>query len=66
MHHPVVGDPTLTGEALALPDDSGLTIIAYTVEPGSPSEQALGFLASWADDTAFSDQATRQRSPAES
>jgi transcriptional regulator with XRE-family HTH domain len=48
MHHPVVGDLVLTGEALPLPDDSGLTIIAYTVESNSPTEGALGFLASWA------------------
>ena len=37
-----------TGEALALPGDSGLTIITYTVEPHSASAQALDFLASWA------------------
>jgi hypothetical protein len=47
LHHPVVGDLELTGEALDLPGDPGLTIITYTVEPASPSEQALGFLASW-------------------
>jgi hypothetical protein len=28
--------------------DPGLTIIAYTAEPGSPSQQALDVLASWA------------------
>lgn len=50
MHHPVVGDLELTGEALVLPGDTGLTIITYTVEPGSPSAQALQFLASWATD----------------
>jgi transcriptional regulator with XRE-family HTH domain len=47
MRHPVVGDIELTGEALELPGDAGLTIIAYTVEPASPSEQALAFLSSW-------------------
>jgi len=47
MHHPVVGELQLTGEALALPGDTGLTIITYTVEPHSASEQALNFLASW-------------------
>ena len=31
-------------EALQLP---GLVLITYTVEPGSQSEQSLGFLASW-------------------
>jgi transcriptional regulator with XRE-family HTH domain len=47
MHHPVVGDLELTGEALDLPADTGLTIITYTVEPDTASEQALTFLASW-------------------
>jgi transcriptional regulator with XRE-family HTH domain len=47
LHHSVVGDLELTGEALTLPGDPGLTIITYTVEPASPSAQALDFLASW-------------------
>jgi hypothetical protein len=47
LRHPVVGELELTGEALELPGDPGLAIITYTVEPGSQSEQALGFLASW-------------------
>lgn len=50
MHHPVVGDLELTGEALDLPGDSGLTIITYTVEPHTASADALSFLASWALD----------------
>jgi transcriptional regulator with XRE-family HTH domain len=48
FHHPVVGDLTLTYEALALPEDPGLTIFAYTAEPNSPSHDALHLLASWA------------------
>lgn len=48
MRHPVVGEIELTGEALELPGDVGLTMITYTVEPDSPSEQAVAFLASWA------------------
>jgi transcriptional regulator with XRE-family HTH domain len=47
LRHPVVGELELTGEALGLPGDHGLTIITYTVEPHSASEQALSFLASW-------------------
>ena len=40
MHHPVAGDLELTGEALELPGDTGLTIITYTVEPATPSAQS--------------------------
>ncbi len=48
MHHPVTGLLELTGEALELPGDNGLTIITYTVEPATTSAQALQFLANWA------------------
>src|ERR1039457_5038148 len=48
LHHPVVGDLTLTFEALNLAADAGLRISAYTAEPGSASEDALNLLASWA------------------
>lgn len=47
MHHPIAGDLELTGEALQLPGDPELTIITYTFDPASPTEQALTFLASW-------------------
>ena len=46
----MVGDIEVTDEALEVPADPGLTIIAYTVEPASQSEQALRFLASWASE----------------
>jgi MmyB-like transcription regulator ligand binding domain len=36
FHYPVVGDLTLTFEALDITAD-GLRITAYTAEPGSPS-----------------------------
>lgn len=49
MHHPVAGDVELTGEALELPGDTGLTIITYTVEPATPSAEALQFLANWTE-----------------
>jgi len=48
FRHPVVGDLTLTFEALDLAADSGLRISAYTAEPGTPSDDALKVLASWA------------------
>ena len=41
-----------------LPADPGLTLLAYTAEPGSKSEEALKLLASW---TATADQARIRR-----
>jgi hypothetical protein len=46
MRNPLVGDIELTGEALNLPGE-GLTLIAYTAEPGSHAEEQLAFLSSW-------------------
>ena len=54
FHHPVVGDLSLTYERMELLADPGLTLYAYTAEPGSRSEEALNLLASW---TATLDQA---------
>jgi hypothetical protein len=48
FHHPVVGDVDLTFESMQLVADPGLTIFAYTAEPGSKSAEALRLLASWA------------------
>jgi transcriptional regulator with XRE-family HTH domain len=48
MHHPLFGDIQVSGEALAISADPDLTMIVYTAEPGSPSAEALSFLASWA------------------
>ena len=47
FHHPVVGDLSLTFEMMELAADPGLTILTYTAEPGSKSEEALNLLASW-------------------
>jgi transcriptional regulator with XRE-family HTH domain len=48
MHHPVVGVIELSYEAMELTADTGLTLIAYSAEPDSPSEQSLQLLANWA------------------
>jgi MmyB-like transcription regulator ligand binding domain len=48
FRHPVVGDLTLTFEELPLPADPGLTMTAYTAEPGTAPHDALALLASWA------------------
>jgi transcriptional regulator with XRE-family HTH domain len=47
LHHPVVGDLSLTYEMLEVAADSGLAIVTYTAEPGSRSAEALDLLASW-------------------
>jgi transcriptional regulator with XRE-family HTH domain len=47
MHHPLVGDITLSYERLELPADPGLAIVTYSAEPGSSSESALKELARW-------------------
>jgi hypothetical protein len=49
FHHPLVGDLTLAYESLELPADTGLTMVTYSAEPGSPSETALGELRKWSD-----------------
>ena len=49
-HHPVVGNLTVAYEALPLPDDAEQTLFVYSVEPGSPSAEALALLGSWSLD----------------
>lgn len=48
LHHPEVGDLHLTFEALDLPADPGLSLLTYSAEPGSASQDALNLLGSWA------------------
>ncbi len=48
FHHHVVGELTLAYEGLEMVAEPGLTLTIYTAEPGSPSQQALRLLASWA------------------
>ncbi|WP_445189972.1 helix-turn-helix domain-containing protein [Pseudonocardia sp. Cha107L01] len=47
LTHPLVGDLDLDYEALEIAADPGLTIVAYTAAPDTPSQQALNLLASW-------------------
>jgi transcriptional regulator with XRE-family HTH domain len=48
FHHHVVGDLTLAFETAELQAEPGLSLCIYAAEPGSPTEQALVLLASWA------------------
>lgn len=48
LHHPVVGELELAFEAMELVADDRLTLMAYSAEPGSASQEALDLLASWA------------------
>ena len=48
LHHPTVGDLELSFNRLDLAADHGLTIFAYTPEPGSKSAETVALLGSWA------------------
>ena len=48
FNHPVVGELHLSYNRLDLAADPGLTLVTYTAEPGSRSEEALKLLGSWA------------------
>ncbi|MEV8426888.1 helix-turn-helix transcriptional regulator [Streptomyces niveus] len=48
FHHPVVGDLHLNFESMELTADPGLTLTAFSAEAGSPDDDALRVLASWA------------------
>jgi transcriptional regulator with XRE-family HTH domain len=63
FRHPVVGVVELSFEALDLPADPGLMLTAYTAEPGSPSEDALRLLASWAATAAHTGSETPDHTP---
>ena len=63
FHHPVVGDLTIAYEGLEMAADPGLTLTIYTAEPGSPSDEGLRLLASWAaSQEAEQESATRHPS----
>jgi transcriptional regulator with XRE-family HTH domain len=46
--HPVVGILELNYQVLGLEEDPGHTLTVYPATPGSPTDQALKLLASWA------------------
>ena len=48
LHHPVVGDLDLPFESLPLEAGSTTSLVTYLAEPGTPAQDALALLASWA------------------
>ena len=58
LHNNVVGDLELPGNSLELPGE-GLTVIAYTAEPGSAAEEQLRLLASWQTTTEKTSDSSR-------
>lgn len=58
FRHPAVGDLVLAFDALSIPSDPGLTLTAYTAEPGSASDDKLKLLASWSASTTEADTIT--------
>jgi transcriptional regulator with XRE-family HTH domain len=48
IHHPVVGDLDLPFESFPLAADPSQSLLTYTAEPGSSTQDALSLLASWA------------------
>jgi len=51
FHHPIVGDLELSFESFPVAADPSQNLLTYTAEPGSPSQDALNLLASWAATT---------------
>ena len=63
LHHPVVGDLDLPFESFPLAADPSQSLLTYTAEPGSPSQDALNLLASWAATTDDFEQAATTIDP---
>ena len=61
FHHPVVGDLKLNFETMPLPADPGLALTLLTAPAGSPDDDALRLLASWAATHQSDVQATPPR-----
>jgi transcriptional regulator with XRE-family HTH domain len=57
LHHPVVGDLELPFETFRLGADPSQSLLTYTAEPGSASQDALNLLASWAATTVALEEA---------
>jgi len=58
MHHHVVAEIELNYQSFEMPDAPGLRFNVFTAEPDTPNQQALRFLASWADTPAAAETQT--------
>ena len=56
FHHHVVGDVTFNFEGLEVTEDPGLQFLIYTTEPGSPSDERIRLLGSWAVDQPWAER----------
>jgi transcriptional regulator with XRE-family HTH domain len=65
LHHPIVGDLTLSYEGLQITSAPGLLMLPYTAEPGSPSRDKLQLLANWAAAPPLETSSTRETSEAD-
>jgi transcriptional regulator with XRE-family HTH domain len=65
LHHPIVGDLTLSYEGLQITSAPGLLMLPYTAEPGSPSRDKLQLLANWAAAPPLETSSTREPSEAD-
>jgi hypothetical protein len=63
LHHPAVGTLDLVYYTFDVPTEEhrGLHLTTYTAEPGSPSEDGLQLLASWAATTAETTASVTER-----
>jgi hypothetical protein len=63
LHHPLVGDLDLPYESLPVELGSTTSLVTYLAEPGSPTQEAIGLLASWAASPAASNSRVASPSP---
>lgn len=61
FRHPVVGELELAYEAMELAEDPGFTLTVYPAVPGSPSDERIRMLASWAATERIQDLADAPR-----
>lgn len=59
-HHPLVGDLTVTYQALTPGDDPDQILFIYATEPNSPSATSLRLLAQWSTAAAGTGRVTAE------